>query len=103
MHKISGNWNSTVTLSDAKGNSQIVWQRTPFPEKVDWMYGMSKFALQANYFPKRLHNIVAPTDTRRRPDQRALENGNIPLAISEKERLENKQRAMRKYLEAAGN
>lgn len=61
---------------------------------------MSRFAIQANYFPKRLKNLVAPTDTRRRPDQRALENGDIALATSEKERLESRQRAFRKYAEA---
>ena len=63
------------------------------------MYGLSHFSLQLNYFPKRLHNVVAPTDTRRRPDQRALENGDMKLATYEKDRLENKQRAVRKYKE----
>lgn len=55
-----------------------------------------------NYFPKRLHNLVAPTDTRRRQDQRALENGDMQLAAAEKERLENRQRTFRKYYEATG-
>ena len=45
VHKISGNWNSALSLTDSNGNSEVVWQRTPFPEKVEWMYGMSKFAL----------------------------------------------------------
>jgi hypothetical protein len=54
------------------------------------MYGMSHFSIQLNYFPKRLHNVVAPTDTRRRPDQRALENGDMKTAAAEKERLENR-------------
>jgi hypothetical protein len=61
---------------------------------------MSHFMLQLNYFPKRLHSVVAPTDTRRRPDQRALENGDMKLAGAEKHRLEEKQRAVRKYREA---
>jgi len=55
-----------------------------------------------NYFPKRLHNVIAPTDTRRRQDQRALENGEMKLAAFEKERLENRQRSFRKYNEAIG-
>ena len=33
-------------------------------------------------------NIIPPTDTRRRPDQRALELGDFKLAAKEKERLE---------------
>lgn len=52
-----------------------------------------------NYFPRRLHSVVAPTDTRRRSDQRALENGDLKLASSEKERLEQKQRAVRRMRE----
>lgn len=55
-----------------------------------------------NYFPKRLHNVVSPTDTRRRQDQRALENGDMKLAAFEKDRLENRQRSFRKYFEATG-
>ena len=43
--------------------------------------------------------MIAPTDTRWRPDQRALENGEMQLAASEKNRLEEKQRAVRKYNE----
>lgn len=43
--------------------------------------------------------MIAPTDTRWRPDQRALENGDMVLAASEKNRLEEKQRAVRKYNE----
>jgi hypothetical protein len=63
------------------------------------MYGMSHFSLQLNYFPKRLAKLIAPTDTRRRTDQRALENGDMKLASAEKDRLEQKQREVRKLKE----
>lgn len=43
--------------------------------------------------------MVAPTDTRRRTDQRALEDGDMKLASAEKNRLEEKQRAVRRYKE----
>ena len=66
------------------------------------MYGMSHFSLQLNYFPSWLHNVVPPTDTRRRPDQRALENGNMIDASAHKDRLEKKQRSVRKAREAKG-
>ena len=64
------------------------------------MYGMNTYHIQMNYFPRRLHNVVAPTDTRRRQDQRALENGDMKTATYEKDRLENRQRSFRKYREA---
>lgn len=66
---IKGKWNESVTLTNLETKqSEVMWTKKPYPEKVAWMYGMSHFHLQLNYFPKRLHNVVAPTDTRRRPD-----------------------------------
>ena len=50
----------------------MVWHKVPYPEQAEMMYGMSHFSLQMNYFPSWLHDKVAPTDTRRRPDQRGL-------------------------------
>ena len=98
QYLFTGNWNGTITITNVKTKEgKKVWTKRPYPEKVDWMYGLSHFHLQLNYFPKRLENVIAPTDTRRRPDQRALENGDMTLADEEKNRLENRQRAFRKY------
>ncbi len=44
---------------------------------------------------------VAPTDSRLRPDQRMMENGDWDDANVEKIRLEEKQRAVRRRREAA--
>lgn len=63
------------------------------------MYGMTYHQLQFNYLPEQLAKAIAPTDTRFRPDQRALENGDFKLAETEKHRLEEKQRAIRRYNE----
>ena len=63
------------------------------------MYGMSHYSLQLNYLPNHLVPFLPPTDTRFRPDQRALEIGDFKLASAEKHRLEEKQRAVRKYNE----
>jgi hypothetical protein len=54
------------------------------------MYGMTRHTLQFNYLTDRLAAKIAPTDSRFRPDQRALENGDFLLAASEKNRLEEK-------------
>lgn len=43
-----------------------------------------------------MENVIANSDSRRRPDIRALEIGELDLAAAEKERLENKQRDYRK-------
>jgi oxysterol-binding protein 1 len=55
-----------------------------------------------NYLHKKLREEIPHTDTRLRPDQRALENGDFALASKEKIRLEEKQRAVRRYMEKAG-
>lgn len=68
---ITGNWNADINLQrikPTKGEVEMVWRKAPYPEQADMMYGMSHFSLQMNYFPSWLHNKVAPTDTRRRPD-----------------------------------
>lgn len=100
MYKIEGKWSEQLTLINVKtGEREQVFQKNPYPENYEFMYGFSHFALQLNYFPSWLQNVVPPTDTRRRPDQRLLEEGNMKKANEEKNRLEEKQRAVRRYNE----
>lgn len=60
------------------------------------MYYFSELALTLN----APENGTAPTDSRRRPDQRLMENGRWDEANAEKQRLEEKQRLSRKRREA---
>jgi len=83
-----------------ESTTECAFEKNEYPEKWSYMYGMSHFSLQLNYFPSWLKHEVAPTDTRRRPDQRSLENGDMIKAASEKDRLEKKQRAVRKHKES---
>lgn len=46
-----------------------------------------------------MDKFLPPTDTRRRPDQRLLEVGDMIQASKEKDRLEVKQRKVRKHRE----
>lgn len=102
---MSGNWNNKISVTPYENGtintslSEVLYQKKPYPEKHEYMYGLTHFALQMNYFPNFLQNVVAPTDTRRRPDQRHLENGDMISAAKEKERLEVKQRTVRKWKE----
>ena len=90
-YKIEGRWSDTVTLINAKtGATELVWKKQQYPANSDFMYGMSHYHLQMNYLPNSLRPQLPPTDTRFRPDQRALENGDFKLANSEKNRLEDK-------------
>jgi hypothetical protein len=60
---------------------------------------MSYFAINLNHFPESLQHKVAPTDSRRRGDERAHEQGDMENAEKLKDIAEFKQRAVRKYRE----
>ena len=74
----------------------------PKSTNYESMYYFSDFVLQVNYVTPELKERLPPTDTRLRPDQRALENGETETAIKEKHRLEENQRARRKQFEKSG-
>lgn len=100
MFRIEGKWSDQLTLTNLRtGESEVIWEKRPYHEKYAYMHGFTPFMVQLNYFPKRLQKVVAPTDTRRRPDQRAMENGELKFANTEKLRLEEKQRSVRRYNE----
>lgn len=65
-------------------------------ENAENMYFFSDLALTLNEPEER----VAPTDSRLRPDQRLMESGRWDEANVEKQRLEEKQRAVRRRREA---
>lgn len=99
MYKIDGNYTKSLTITNLNDPSQQpleVWKTSPKPESSDWMYQFSYFTLQLNYLPDTLKEKLPPTDSRLRPDQRALEMGETDLAIKEKHRLEEAQRARRR-------
>lgn len=94
--RLEGKWNKGMKLiSQVSGKEVTAWELYPFPDKYEYNYYFSEFALQLN-IPPDLVGPVAGTDCRHRPDQRLLENGEIKLATQEKLRLEEKQRAVRR-------
>ncbi|XP_016362104.1 oxysterol-binding protein 1-like isoform X2 [Sinocyclocheilus anshuiensis] len=76
-----------------------LWRKTPLPEGAENMYYFSTLALTLN----ELEEGVAPTDSRRRPDQRLMEQGRWEEANAEKQRLEEKQRTVRREREREAN
>ncbi|KAJ2496247.1 hypothetical protein GGH96_005973 [Coemansia sp. RSA 1972] len=99
----------TVSADDAvkyAASNSIQVPRTPF---VLWKindrqtknntYNLTTYAMSLNDKPAELEPYLCPTDSRFRPDQRAMETGEYELADTEKSRLENKQRATRRRRE----
>ncbi|KAI8932602.1 hypothetical protein NX059_010105 [Plenodomus lindquistii] len=115
---VGGRWNDkiyarfTPGYEDAdieKGGSKskhddnkafLVWQAHERPTGIP--FNLTPFVVTLNDIPDRLRPVVAPTDTRLRPDQRAMEDGEYDLAATEKNRVEEKQRATRRQREARG-
>ena len=76
------------------GEKFLVWSANPRPDSP---FNLTQFAITLNAPQPHLLPWLAPTDTRLRPDQRAMENGEYDKAADEKHRVEEKQRAARRY------
>ncbi|KAI4874231.1 hypothetical protein NFI96_031969, partial [Prochilodus magdalenae] len=75
---------------------RLLWKKYPLPENAENMYHFSSLALTLN----EEEPCVSLTDSRLRPDQRLMEEGRWDEANTEKQRLEEKQRAVRRRREA---
>ncbi|KAH0551732.1 hypothetical protein GP486_007049 [Trichoglossum hirsutum] len=94
--------NSSIRSGGSGGATQafLVWQSNPRPSGIP--FNLTPFVVTLNAIPDSLRKVVCPTDTRLRPDQRAMEDGEYDFAAVEKNRLEEKQRATRRERENRG-
>lgn len=93
---LDGKWSEFLDLKDlTTGDIRPVWRHSPLPENSEFYYYFTDYALQLN-MPPEMVDFLPQSDSRLRPDQRALENGDIETAASEKHRLEEKQRAAKR-------
>ncbi|CAB1346935.1 unnamed protein product, partial [Coregonus sp. 'balchen'] len=72
------------------------------PTDYELYYGFTRFAIELNELCPEMQDLLPPTDARFRPDQRHLEEGNVEMAASEKQRIEDLQRTRRKWQEENG-
>lgn len=78
----------------------LVWEANPRPAGIP--FNLTPFVVTMNDINDQLAPWLPPTDTRLRPDQRAMEDGMYDFAATEKVRVEEKQRAKRREMEAKG-
>ncbi|RLV76425.1 hypothetical protein DV515_00016988 [Chloebia gouldiae] len=71
----------------------------PMPRDHERSYGFTQFALELNELTPELRRVLPSTDTRLRPDQRYLEEGNVPAAEAQKRQIEQLQRDRRRVME----
>lgn len=75
---------------DPMSEAVLLWEREKSTGQT--RYNFTPFAISLNELTPGLLETLPPTDSRLRPDQRHLENGEYELANTEKLRLEQLQR-----------
>ncbi|KAK1436288.1 hypothetical protein QVD17_02067 [Tagetes erecta] len=101
-----GKWDDSMYYINGEGTSKakdmvdenLLWRRTMPPVNLT-RYNLTSFAITLNELTPGLKEKLPPTDSRLRPDQRHLENGEYDMANAEKLRLETRQRMSRKLQE----
>ncbi|KAG9154426.1 hypothetical protein Leryth_000848 [Lithospermum erythrorhizon] len=92
-----GKWDDSMYYIHGDGkvkdmsNAHLLWKRDDHPANLT-RYNLTSFAITLNELTPGLKEKLPPTDSRLRPDQRHLENGEYDKANEEKLRLETRQR-----------
>ncbi|XP_010133679.1 PREDICTED: oxysterol-binding protein-related protein 3 isoform X4 [Buceros rhinoceros silvestris] len=98
VHRLFGKWHESLYCGTTS-SSTCIWRANPMPKDYEQWYGFTQFALELNELDLQTRSLLPSTDTRFRPDQRFLEEGNIEAAEMQKQRIEQLQRERRKVLE----
>lgn len=93
---LEGKWDEVVARKLGPNHLQILWRMTPFPKNALDFYGFTSWGTTLNEITPGMEGRLPPTDSRYRPDVRALEEGYLDRAEAEKERLEELQRERRR-------
>ncbi|CAA7039253.1 unnamed protein product [Microthlaspi erraticum] len=97
MYYVLGDPTTKPKGYDPMTEAVLLWERDKSPTKT--RYNLSPFAISLNEITPRMLDKMPPTDSRLRPDQRHLENGEYESVNAEKLRLEQLQRQARRLQE----
>ncbi|XP_044148624.1 oxysterol-binding protein-related protein 3 isoform X3 [Bufo gargarizans] len=98
VYRLFGKWHESLFYG-SPSSPICIWRTNPMPKDHELYYGFTKFALQLNELEPKTKPLLPSTDTRVRPDQRLLEEGNVEGAEAQKQRIEQQQRERRRVLE----
>uniref|UniRef100_A0A8C4R8F3 Oxysterol-binding protein n=1 Tax=Eptatretus burgeri TaxID=7764 RepID=A0A8C4R8F3_EPTBU len=98
LHHLFGTWNEGIHCGTQR-TAKCIWRPGTLPTEHELYYGFTRFAIELNEMDPATKTLLPPTDTRFRPDQRFLEEGNLEAASESKLRLEEQQRKRRQLLE----
>uniref|UniRef100_A0A0D3HTD6 PH domain-containing protein n=1 Tax=Oryza barthii TaxID=65489 RepID=A0A0D3HTD6_9ORYZ len=97
MYYVLGDPSAKPKGYDPMSEAVLLWERDKSLNQT--RYNLSPFAISLNELTPNLAKKLPPTDSRLRPDQRHLENGEYEMANAEKLRLEQLQRQARRLQE----
>ncbi|XP_058102069.1 oxysterol-binding protein-related protein 1D isoform X1 [Magnolia sinica] len=97
MYYVLGDPSTKPKGYDPMSEAVLLWER--HKSVTQTRYNLTPFAISLNELTPGLLERLPPTDSRLRPDQRHLENGEYEMANTEKLRLEQSQRQARKLQE----
>ncbi|KZT58462.1 hypothetical protein CALCODRAFT_482386 [Calocera cornea HHB12733] len=96
LASLEGAWHESFSRQLDSGDTlSVLWRANAMPAQAEQYYGFTTFAMQLNEILPSQRPFLPPTDSRLRPDQRALEEGRVDEAEAEKLRLEQAQRRRR--------
>ncbi|CRG83560.1 Oxysterol-binding protein homolog C23H4,01c [Talaromyces islandicus] len=100
---LSGTWTGSLQLTEhGSVTNKTIWTVGPLIDEAAKRYGFPTFTASLNETTSIEQDKLPPTDSRLRPDQRALEEGDPDTAEDLKAKLEEKQRERRRELEETG-
>ena len=102
-YELSGRWDEFLIAKPLVPNSYSsssfkLWAVNPKPPTAAVNFNLTAFSMAINQTSPELMKVLPLSDSRLRPDQRAMESGMWEEADKEKERCENRQRQRRKEI-----
>ncbi|KAF8898512.1 Oxysterol-binding protein-domain-containing protein [Infundibulicybe gibba] len=94
--QLEGKWDDQISQMLDTSHFRVLWRMHPFPKNTHEYYGFTSFGITLNEITSDIAGKLPPTDSRYRPDVRALENGDLDTAEGEKLRVEEVQRERRR-------
>lgn len=96
---LAGKWTEQLVLQP---DNRVIWETGELVDAPHTRYGFTRFAAALNEITPIEEGRIPASDTRFRPDQRMVEEGQLDDAEEEKLRLEEGQRQRRKEMEESG-
>ncbi|XP_063897422.1 oxysterol-binding protein-related protein 3 isoform X4 [Helicoverpa armigera] len=93
--RLAGRWSEALYAGDPPA-ARCLWRPGAMPPEHELYYGFTRFAMELNELEPNMRSTLPHTDTRLRPDQRALEEGDVDAAEQLKHQLEQSQRDRRR-------